>query len=76
MRLENKTEEFERCACGCGELTNVRKDTPTNKRLHYIDGVGQLNPSCYERIYGSEERKRREELEAKLWLLNMGIILD
>ena len=76
MRLENETEEFERCVCSCGKLTNVRKDTPVNKRLYYVGGVGQLNPSCYEIIYGSVERKRKEEFGAKLWLQDMGIVLD
>ena len=73
MELKDKTEEFEICVCGCGELTNIRKDTPVDKRLNYIDGAGQLKPSCYERIYSDE---RRKELEAKLWLQDMGIILD
>ena len=76
MGLKNETEEFERCVCGCGELTNVRKNTPVDKRLYYVDGVGQLKPSCYERVYSSEEGKRREELEAKLLLQEMGIMLD
>ncbi len=70
MKLENG---FERCVCGCGELTDVRKDAPVDERLYHVKGAGQLKPSCYKRIYGPS---KREEVESKLWLREMGIMLD
>ena len=73
MDLQNRTEdEFERCVCGCDMLTGVRKDVHIDERANYVEGVGQLLPECYERIYGPSPI---EETRAKLWLQEMGFVL-
>ena len=56
---------FEICACGCEQITNVRKDTPVDERNHYVDGIGQLLPECYANIYGIS---RRDEAHNRIWL--------
>ena len=73
MGLQNITnDEFEGCVCGCRRLTNVRKDVHIDYRLNYIEGVDQLLPECYERIYGPSSI---EETRAKLWFQEIGIVL-
>lgn len=41
-------EEYERCAI-CGELTNVRRETPIDQRDFYVVGCGQLCFDCHRR---------------------------
>ena len=36
----------------CHRLTDIRVDTPIEKRMHYFEGAGQLCDSCWEQIYG------------------------
>lgn len=38
--------EWEYCVL-CGQRTGTRRAEPVQKRLFYIEGVGQLCPSCY-----------------------------
>jgi len=73
MSLQNITDEqFEKCVCGCKGPTDVRRDTYIENRLNYVEGIGQLLPECYERIYGPS---LIEEVRAKLWLQDIGIVL-
>jgi len=48
-RIEQK-DGFEFCK-SCFEKTNIPINTPINNRRHYIEGVGQLCPSCHEIAY-------------------------
>ena len=57
--MENKLEksleeesEFESCIA-CGNLTDIRKDTPIDQRpTPYIEGAGQPCADCYIKVYG------------------------
>ncbi|HHV41892.1 MAG TPA: hypothetical protein GXX72_03470 [Clostridiaceae bacterium] len=42
---------FEYCTI-CWAKTETRKDTPIELRDYYIEGVGQLCPTCYHDLYG------------------------
>ena len=69
----DKTQNFENCVL-CGKLTNVRKDTPIEKRLGYVEGAGQLDPECYRKIY-FKDIQIREQTIARRELSDLGIIL-
>jgi len=66
--------EFEACV-RCGEPTDVRRDTPVDMRMHYVEGAGQSCPECYGKAY-PENRKRREKTELTMYFGEMGISLD
>ena len=54
--MKDKESELETCVMpGCGKPVNVRKDTPIGLREYYVEGVGQLCPRCYARIYSDEK---------------------
>jgi len=74
MILQDKTEEFEICGCGCGNRTSVRKDTPVDQRGElYIEGAGQqLRPECYRKIYGPSSV---ELSQARIQLHDLGILV-
>lgn len=67
-----KEDEFEICVCGCGSLTNVRKDTHVQMRGNYVAGAGELSSKCHKEIYGPS---RTEEIRTRLELYNLGIII-
>jgi len=71
MNLQDRTEEeFETCICGCGQMTDVRKDTPIDQRNHYVEGAGQFLPAHFAELYGSSLNLRVNNM---LWLKAMGI---
>jgi hypothetical protein len=41
---------FETCI-SCEYQLNIYKSTPTNERLYYIEGAGQLCKYCHEELY-------------------------
>ena len=41
----------------CGRETIYGRDVPVTSREHYVEGVGQLCPDCYKKVYGEEEIK-------------------
>ena len=43
----NKADEYETCIV-CHEMTDVRRDTPVDKRDCYIRGMGQLCHTCWD----------------------------
>lgn len=38
----------------CHKDTGISKNAPVASRFGYVEGAGQLCPSCYARIYMSE----------------------
>ena len=41
---------YEHCVL-CGGVTAIRRETSVSERADYIEGGGQLCPSCYRRLY-------------------------
>lgn len=74
MGLQEKTEsEFETCACGCGKLTSVKKNTPAEMRGEtYVREVGQFSYKCFNRIYGPS---KTEEARIIMQLNDLGILI-
>ena len=51
--LENgdfKVEHYETCVT-CDKVTNTPIDLHIDYRHNYVEGVGQLCPTCFNRIY-------------------------
>lgn len=44
----NGRGEYEYCVI-CWQKTGVKKNTPVDKRLNYIEGVGHLCQRCYKK---------------------------
>jgi len=44
-------KETEKCV-SCGAETNVPVNQHIDFRKHYVEGAGQLCPTCYDKIYG------------------------
>ena len=42
-------EDTEMCVV-CGKKTEYLRGTPIDKRVHYVEGVGQLGPRCYYEV--------------------------
>ncbi|MEK7568764.1 MAG: hypothetical protein AAB497_01460 [Patescibacteria group bacterium] len=60
-----KTNDKEMCIIPrCGRETGYRKDTPVNKRNHYVRGAGQLCDKCGNEFLLDEYRKRKNALES------------
>ena len=74
MALQDKAKgEFEICVGGCGKVTNVRKDTPIEKRGgYYVQGVGQVCQECYTEIYGPLSG---EKAQIMIQLNDIGILV-
>ncbi len=67
-KRQQPTEEiYERCVV-CGELTNVRIDTPIEFRDYYEIGSGQICYYCHKKI--TEEHQEQCKPEAMQHLLN------
>ena len=67
-KQQQPTEEiYERCVV-CGELTNVRIDTPIEFRDYYEIGAGQVCCNCHNKI--TEEHQEQCKPEAIQHLLN------
>lgn len=56
--------QFERCVV-CGELTDIRFDTPIDDRVGYVVGAGQHCLRCYSRIYGTDDYWNMQEQESE-----------
>lgn len=52
--MDKAIEERDKCVL-CDEETNYSRRTPTDQRLHYVEGGGQLCVRCYAKIYGACE---------------------
>lgn len=53
--VDNDEEKYEICIlCKC--KTNIRRDTPIQERLGYIEGAGQLCERCYKKLYDELEK--------------------
>lgn len=52
-RAERDAEE--RCVL-CGKGTDVPRERPISLRSCYVEGCGQLCPSCYARVYAANDR--------------------
>ncbi len=35
----------------CGGKTGFKRSEPTDRRMHYIEGAGQLCSNCYRKTY-------------------------
>lgn len=46
---EKQEEVYEVCQC-CKCLTTIRRDTPIQERIGYIEGAGQVCLECYKEI--------------------------
>lgn len=46
-------EAYEKCI-SCKKQTAVCRDTPVDKREHYIRSCGQLCPECYKQMMKSD----------------------
>ncbi len=46
---KNAKVEYEVCVV-CKKKTDVRIDEPITRRYTYIEGAGQLCPSCYKKL--------------------------
>ena len=44
---------YEYCTV-CWAKTDIRKNTPVELRRCYVNGVGQLCPTCYLELYGKD----------------------
>ena len=42
-------EDTEMCVI-CGAKTKYLRGTPIDERVHYVEGVGQLCPTCYNEL--------------------------
>jgi formylmethanofuran dehydrogenase subunit E len=49
-QLQKEKSIWEDCS-SCGEMVYVLKTEPIEKRLFYIEGVGQLCEKCYDYIH-------------------------
>lgn len=57
-------EEKEICVSPkCGRETGYSKDTPIDRRKHYVDGAGQLCDKCGNEFLLEEYRKRKNAFE-------------
>ena len=52
----NINTEIYDCCVLCGKPTRYTKDIPIDEREGYIEGSGQLCPSCYMDIYFNTKR--------------------
>lgn len=57
VKIPARDKEFDKCVL-CGKLTDVKKTTHIDLRPHYVEGVGQLHPSCYNQVYTNKKRER------------------
>ena len=48
--VSDDNEELERCVL-CHELTDVKKNTSTEKRTNYEAGIGQLCARCANKVH-------------------------
>ncbi|GEM_PF-4533454 len=48
---DGEVGEFERCV-SCWNPTDIKKNTPIDKRPFYVEGVGQLDRECFMEVYG------------------------
>ena len=48
--VSDNDDESERCVL-CHELTDVKKNTPTERRENYEAGIGQLCPKCAKKVH-------------------------
>ncbi|WP_302823472.1 hypothetical protein [Eubacterium callanderi] len=48
-QIETDSPTFESCVL-CGKKTHIPIDTPIAARQGYIEGTGQLCPTCYKKI--------------------------
>lgn len=48
--ISENNDESERCVL-CHELTDVKKNTPTERRENYESGIGQLCPRCAKKVH-------------------------
>ena len=62
---------YENCVV-CHEFTDIRRDTSIESRKHYVEGVGQLHPKCYNEVYSSENIKESEKIIPKLMKILRG----
>lgn len=51
LRLVNLSEKYDKCV-KCGNSTKYSEGTPAEKRLHYVEGLGQFCPDCYVANFG------------------------
>lgn len=54
QRQIHKHELYEECI-SCKDVTGVPKALDVQKRLYYIEGVGQLCRDCWETLYPKKE---------------------
>jgi NMD protein affecting ribosome stability and mRNA decay len=54
--MKNCEIKTEKCV-NCGAETNVPIDLHIDLRENYVEGVGQLCPKCYLKVYDTREDK-------------------
>ncbi len=54
--INNDIKKVYDCCVLCGKTTCYTKDVPFDERQGYIEGAGQLCPSCYMDIYLNKKR--------------------
>lgn len=60
--MSNKVhdEKKERCVF-CGEITDIDKETPIERRAFYVVGAGQLCADCCHKIYHTDDLRGYSE---------------
>ena len=62
QRIGYATEREVYETCGrCKEITDIRKDTPIDERMFYVECAGQLCSDCYGKVYTPENMRKAEE---------------
>ena len=56
LEISNEIKKVYDSCVLCGKPTCYTKDTPIDERQEYIEGSGQLCPSCYRDIYLNKKR--------------------
>ena len=53
-KVKTVVSDYERCVL-CGNLTNVKKNTPLEYRPHYVIGAGEICEECAEQLKENDD---------------------
>ena len=60
--FEKLQEESDKDKCNlCNDASPYDRTEPINERVGYIEGSGQMCLDCYEKVYGHEWNRNREQ---------------
>jgi len=73
--FEKLQEESNKDKCNlCNDDSPYDKTEPINERIGYIEGSGQMCLDCYEKVYGHEwNRNREQKIDAESFILSKTI---